>query len=110
MRCAASTSRSNAARTLGLIGESGLRQVDHGIGVCWGSHRDGATVSGSIRLQGRELVGASEAELCQVRGNRIAMIFQEPMTALKPGATRSAGRWAEPFAAASQGIGFRRAH
>lgn len=40
--------------------------------------------SGSIRLYGEELLGASTAKLRQIRGNRIAMVFQEPMTSLNP--------------------------
>ena len=44
----------------------------------------GAAVSGSIRLHGPELVGASDAAMCALRGNRIGMVFQEPMTALNP--------------------------
>src|SRR5450432_3578121 len=40
--------------------------------------------SGSIRFQGRELVGAPAKELREVRGNRVSMIFQEPMTSLNP--------------------------
>ena len=40
--------------------------------------------SGSIRLGGEQLLGASEARLRQIRGDRIAMIFQEPMTSLNP--------------------------
>src|SRR5690606_33744923 len=43
-----------------------------------------AKVSGSIKLLGRELRGIPEAELRQVRGNQIAVIFQEPMTAVNP--------------------------
>ncbi|MBC7481784.1 MAG: ABC transporter ATP-binding protein, partial [Rhizobacter sp.] len=44
----------------------------------------GAEVSGSIRLNGQELVGAGEAAMCALRGDRIGMVFQEPMTALNP--------------------------
>jgi microcin C transport system ATP-binding protein len=40
--------------------------------------------SGSVRFQGRELLGAKPAELMKVRGNRISMIFQEPMSSLNP--------------------------
>ncbi|MEK5768477.1 ATP-binding cassette domain-containing protein, partial [Acinetobacter schindleri] len=43
-----------------------------------------AKVTGSIRLDGQELIGQPESALCQIRGNRIGMIFQEPMTALNP--------------------------
>ena len=39
---------------------------------------------GSIKLSGRELLGLSEEEMCKIRGNEIAMIFQDPMTALNP--------------------------
>ncbi len=70
-------------QTLGLIGESGCGKSITALALM-GLAPDSATVGGSVRLQGRELVGASEAELCKVRGDRIAMIFQEPMTALNP--------------------------
>jgi len=43
-----------------------------------------AKVTGSIRFDGTELVGLPERALCEIRGNRIGMIFQEPMTALNP--------------------------
>lgn len=39
---------------------------------------------GSIKLDGKELVGLPEKEMCKIRGNDIAMIFQDPMTALNP--------------------------
>jgi peptide/nickel transport system ATP-binding protein len=45
---------------------------------------NGRIASGSVRLAGRELVGLPERQLDDIRGNRIAMIFQEPMTALNP--------------------------
>lgn len=68
---------------VGLVGESGsgksvtlrsiLRLVPHS-----------AHIEGSVIWQGRDLISASQAELRQVRGAQIAMIFQEPMTALNP--------------------------
>ena len=45
---------------------------------------DGAVTSGAIRFAGRDLLQAGEPELRAVRGSEIAMIFQEPMTALNP--------------------------
>ena len=51
---------------------------------------DNARVTGSIRLDGQELVGLSDRQLSRVRGDTMSMIFQEPMTALDP--TMTAGR------------------
>jgi peptide/nickel transport system ATP-binding protein len=45
---------------------------------------DGATATGDIRLDGKPLLDQPEADWCATRGNDIAMIFQEPMTALNP--------------------------
>jgi peptide/nickel transport system ATP-binding protein len=68
---------------LGLVGESGS-----GKSVTWlaalGLLPLHAQVSGSVRLDGRELLGAPASELDQVRGGRIAMIFQDPASALNP--------------------------
>ena len=69
--------------TLGLIGESGCGKSLTAMALL-GLLPDSAAVTGSIRLNGRELVGLPDAALCNVRGDRIGMIFQEPMTALNP--------------------------
>jgi peptide/nickel transport system ATP-binding protein len=69
--------------TLGLVGESGCGKSITAMALM-GLLPDSADVSGSMRLDGRELVGLPEPEYCKLRGNRISMIFQEPMTALNP--------------------------
>jgi peptide/nickel transport system ATP-binding protein len=69
--------------TLGLIGESGSGKSITAMALM-GLLPERAVVSGSIRLDGRELVGLADPEFCKLRGNRISMIFQEPMTALNP--------------------------
>src|SRR4029079_19285072 len=69
--------------TVGLIGESGCGKSMTALALM-GLLPDGAEVGGHIRLNGRELVGLDDAALCTLRGNRIGMVFQEPMTALNP--------------------------
>jgi peptide/nickel transport system ATP-binding protein len=69
--------------TLGLVGESGCGKSITALALM-GLLPESAGVSGSIKLDGRELVGLSDADYCELRGNRISMIFQEPMTALNP--------------------------
>ena len=69
--------------SLGVVGESGSGKTMTALALM-GLTPDGARVSGSIRFEGRELVGLEEEEMRQLRGDRIAMIFQEPMTALNP--------------------------
>jgi peptide/nickel transport system ATP-binding protein len=69
--------------TLGLIGESGCGKSMTALALM-GLLPEGAKVEGSIRLNGRELVGLPDDALCALRGNRIGMVFQEPMTALNP--------------------------
>jgi peptide/nickel transport system ATP-binding protein len=70
-------------QTLGLIGESGCGKSLTALALM-GLLPEGAGVSGSMRLLGTELVGLPERDWCRLRGNRIAMVFQEPMSALNP--------------------------
>ena len=69
--------------TVGLIGESGCGKSITALALM-GLLPDGARVTGSIRFDGRELTALGEDALCDLRGARIGMIFQEPMTALNP--------------------------
>jgi peptide/nickel transport system ATP-binding protein len=69
--------------TVGLIGESGCGKSITALALM-GLLPDGARVSGSIRFAGQELTTLDEPALCRLRGNRIGMVFQEPMTALNP--------------------------
>ncbi|MGW5847793.1 ABC transporter ATP-binding protein [Streptomyces sp. NPDC055254] len=71
-----------AGRTLGIVGESGSGKSVTSLAVM-GLHR-GAEVSGSVALAGRELTGLSERELSTIRGRRMAMIFQDPLSSLHP--------------------------
>ncbi len=71
--------------TLGLVGESGCGKSVTALALLGLIPAPaGRIVSGSIRLNGRDLVGLPERELRRLRGRDIAMIFQEPMTALNP--------------------------
>ena len=69
--------------TLGLIGESGCGKSMTALALM-GLLPDGAVVSGSIRFDGRELTTLDDAAMGMLRGDRIGMVFQEPMTALNP--------------------------
>ena len=69
--------------TWGLIGESGSGKTLAMLAVMGLLPRH-AQVQGSIRLNGQELLGGSEKDWCRIRGARIGMVFQEPMTALNP--------------------------
>jgi len=69
--------------TLGLVGESGCGKSITAMALM-GLLPESATVTGSIRFDGQELVGQGDTVLRRLRGNRIGMIFQEPMTALNP--------------------------
>jgi len=71
--------------TLALVGESGCGKSMTGLSLLRIVPKPyGHIVGGEIRLDGRDLLKLSEAAMRQVRGNEVAMIFQEPMTSLNP--------------------------
>ena len=81
--------------TLGVIGESGCGKSITALALI-GLLPENAAVSGRVGFDGRDLLATPEDALCRIRGNRIAMIFQEPMSALNP--LHSIGRQvAEPL-------------
>ncbi|MEQ1648382.1 MAG: ABC transporter ATP-binding protein [Hyphomicrobiaceae bacterium] len=69
---------------LGLVGESGSGKSITGFSILGLVDQPGRIVGGSVKFRGEELVGASEERLRDIRGNRIAMIFQDPMMTLNP--------------------------
>ena len=75
-----------AGKTLGIVGESGSGKTVSSLALVGLLPRN-ATITGSARFDGRELVGMSTRQLRNVRGNDISVIFQEPMTSLDPSFT-----------------------
>src|ERR1700704_2029162 len=72
-----------AGQRTGLIGESGSGKTLTALAIM-GLLGDGLSATGRVLYRDRDLLAMSERELCQVRGDRLAMVFQEPMTALNP--------------------------
>jgi peptide/nickel transport system ATP-binding protein len=70
-------------QTLGLMGESGCGKSITALALM-GLLPEGAVASGSVQLDGTELLTQTDKQWCQLRGARLAMVFQEPMTALNP--------------------------
>jgi peptide/nickel transport system ATP-binding protein len=75
------------ARTLGIVGESGCGKSVTALSIMRLLPKLGTHVSGSVVFEGRDLAHLPEAEMRDLRGNRLAMIFQEPMTSLNPSFT-----------------------
>ena len=73
--------------TLGLVGESGCGKSVTSLAIMGLLPKHSAEVSGAIRFDGFDLLKVSDQTLRDLRGNRLAMIFQEPMTSLNPSFT-----------------------
>ena len=71
-------------KVLGIVGESGSGKSVTAYSVMQILEKTGKIVSGSIKFDGQELVGAGEKVMKTIRGNKISIIFQDPMTSLNP--------------------------
>jgi peptide/nickel transport system ATP-binding protein len=71
-------------RTLGIVGESGSGKSVTSLGIMGLYNKRNATVSGEIWLDGEEIVSAAPETVRKLRGNKLAMIFQDPLSAMHP--------------------------
>ena len=71
-------------KVLGIVGESGSGKSVTAYSIMQILASTGKIVGGSIKLDGEELVDAGEKKMRKVRGNKISIIFQDPMTSLNP--------------------------
>jgi peptide/nickel transport system ATP-binding protein len=74
----------DAGETLGLVGESGCGKSMLGLSILGLLPKGGSIIGGSVALGGRELVGLPDRELRKLRGNEVAMIFQDSQSSLNP--------------------------
>ncbi|MBP3208348.1 MAG: ABC transporter ATP-binding protein [Oscillospiraceae bacterium] len=74
----------NKGESVGIVGESGSGKSVTSLSVMQLLVGTGRIIGGSVKLNGRELVGLSPKEMRSVRGKEVAMIFQDPMTSLNP--------------------------
>ena len=70
--------------TLGIVGESGCGKSTVAFGIVNFLGQNGRITGGSVRFEGQELIGRRERDLNRLRGDRIAMVYQDPMAALNP--------------------------
>src|SRR4029453_9731405 len=71
-------------QTLGIVGESGSGKSVSSLTVMGLTRARNARISGNVRFDGRDLLGASEDDMRKIRGDDIAMIFQDPLSSLHP--------------------------
>ena len=71
-------------RTLGVVGESGSGKSVTSLGILGLYHSGNAQISGRIYLDGEDVVAASQARVRELRGSKMAMIFQDPLSSLHP--------------------------
>ncbi|MPZ11371.1 MAG: dipeptide ABC transporter ATP-binding protein [Kiloniellaceae bacterium] len=77
----------NQGGSIGLVGESGCGKSTVAMAIMRYLGGNGAIVRGQVLYKGRDMASLSEEELRQLRGNEIAMVYQEPMAALNPSMT-----------------------
>ncbi len=99
--------RLDAGQTLGVVGESGCGKSVTALSILRLVPTPPARHGGSIRYRGTDLLRLTEREMRQIRGNRISMIFQEPMTSLNP--VLSVGRQIAETVTVHQQVGRREA-
>ena len=71
-------------QTFGIVGESGSGKSVSSLTVMGLTRARNARISGTVRFDGKDLLGASEEDMRKIRGNDIAMIFQDPLSSLHP--------------------------
>ena len=71
-------------KTLGIVGESGSGKSVTSMAIMGLHTASNAQISGSIRLDGQELVGAGKETIRRLRGKKMAMIFQDPLSSMHP--------------------------
>ena len=98
----------DAGETLGLVGESGCGKSMLGLSILGLLPKGGKIIEGSVQLGGRELVGLRDAELRKLRGNELAMIFQDSQSSLNP--TKTIGEQVAEPVRLHRGASRREAH